>query len=728
MDTHSREIRSFFYSQYFSDGLRISIGVLVPSFILAQFGELQLGLTLSLGAVCICGVDSPGPTRYKRNAMLVCNALMFVVAMITGYARLTIYTLGVEIALFSFLFSMFTVYGTRATSVGTAVLLVMVFMIGKALEANEILRYSIVLTCGGIWYMVLSMVFFSIRPYRAAQQALAENITDVVRFLRIKADFYLPETNIESNYAKLVSQQVKVSEHQDQIRELLFKSRALVRESTNASRILILTFVDLVDMFEQILATHYDYNEMRERFRDTSILPDIANLLQQMANELDNIGYAILANSRYKIVRDFSPDLEKLKQHIDKIAAENNTSNLVLKKVLINLRDLSQKITDIHKYYNSKSSEGLIKKTNDVELVKFVNHQDFAPHILFDNLTFTSAAFKHALRVCLVCVAGFVATRSNGLLELVNFITGKRVVFGNHSYWVLLTIIVILKPGFSLSKQRNIQRVLGTLAGGLIGVVILAFVTNKTIEIVLLVFFMMGSYSFLRINYIVSVMFMTPYVLIVFRFLGTAGHYDVAKERIIDTIFGSILSIIASYTLFPSWESQQLRESLHKVLDANIRYLLTIADDLLGKPVTVTDFKLARKDVFVNSANLSATFERMVSEPKSKQSKAKDLHKFVVLNHILSSYLSTIAASLNGKKVQHLRADNFKLMRRSIAVLNDNSKKLGGKSMDLVVDKLDLGNTLDTTDPDQQLLKEQLNFVNKISVDIGRITDNLILQ
>ena len=175
MYTHSREIKSFFFSQYFSDGLRISIGVLVPSLILAQFNQLQLGLTLSLGAVCICGVDSPGPVIYKRNAMLVCNSMLLLVALITGYARLNVYTLGLEIAIFTFFFSMFTVYGVRATAIGTALLLVMVFMIGKALEPGQILKYSIALTCGGLWYMLLSMAFFTIRPYRAAQQALGEN-------------------------------------------------------------------------------------------------------------------------------------------------------------------------------------------------------------------------------------------------------------------------------------------------------------------------------------------------------------------------------------------------------------------------------------------------------------------------------------------------------------------------------------------------------------------------
>lgn len=727
MDVHSRQIKSFFFSQYFSDGLRISIGVLLPSLVLAQFNMLPLGLTLSLGAVCICGVDTPGPTRYKRNAMLICNLLLFLVAITTGFAQLNVYTLGLEVVLFSFFFSMFTVYGARATSIGTASLLVMIFMMDKAIETGEVLKYAVQITLGGVWYMLMSIIFFSIRPYRAAQQLLGENISDVVKFLRIKADFYLPETDIDANYGKLVSQQIRVSEHQDQVREILFKSRLVVKESTHASRILVLTFMDLVDMFEQIMATHYDYKEIHQRFGNTDILSNIGKLLHRMADELENEGYAILANSRYRTARNFNPDLEALKTQIDTIGTDSNGSNLVLKKILINLRNLSQKIADIFKYYNSKSAEDLIRKTDNVELIKFVNHQDYAPHIILDNLTFTSAAFKHALRVCLVCLAGFVITKSNGLLELINSFTGKKIVFGHHSYWVLLTIIVILKPGFSLSKQRNIERVAGTVIGGLIGIVVLTFVHNKTLEVLLLGLFMIGAYSFLRIHYITSVILMTPYVLILFRFLGV-GHLDVAEERIIDTILGAVLSFIASYLLFPSWESQQLRESMHKVLDANIKYLLTIAQNLAGKTVTVTDYKLARKNVFVNSANLSAAFERMTSEPKSKQKKAKDVHKFIVLNHILSSYMSTIASNLADKSLQRLRPDNLKMLKRNVAILNESSKKLGGKSMDFVTDKDSTAADINDASADQELLKEQLGFINKISSDIEKITDKLLLE
>jgi uncharacterized membrane protein YccC len=138
MKTNTREIKSFFYSQYFSDGLRMTIGILLPSLVALYFNHFDIGLTLSLGALCICTIDTPGPVMHKRNAMAIGNLILFAVAVITGFARLNVYTLGFEVVLFSFLFSMFTVYGNRAASVGTSALLVMIFMMDKAEKPGDV--------------------------------------------------------------------------------------------------------------------------------------------------------------------------------------------------------------------------------------------------------------------------------------------------------------------------------------------------------------------------------------------------------------------------------------------------------------------------------------------------------------------------------------------------------------------------------------------------------------
>ena len=714
MSKYNREINSFFYSQYFSDGLRIAIGILLPALICQYiFNRFDVGINLSLGAVCICGIDSPGPLRYKFNAMAVGNLCILLVAITTGFARLNRYTMGVEITVFSFIFSMLIVYGNRAASVGTSALLVMVLLMAKAVAPHDVLKYSLTVTAGSVWYMLFSMVFFGIRPYRAAQQALGENITHLVKFLRIKADFYRPEVDIDDNYRKLVSEQVQVSQQQDLARELLFKSRLLVKESTVGSRILILTFVDLVDMFEHIMANHYDYVFIRKQFQDTGILEIIVSLLDNMAKELDNIGYAILSNRRHNSAPDFNRGLEDLKLKIDQTGAQQSgISNIILKKILINLRDLGNEIANIFNYYNSRSSQVLIPKNEgDIERSRFVTSQDYAPHIFFDNLSWDSSSFKHALRVSLVCLVGYLIS--------------KFISQGHHSYWILLTIIVILKPGFSLSRQRNFQRLGGTILGGFAGVLIIYLLPDTKAEFFIMVALMIGTYSFLRVNYIVSVLFMTPYILILFRFLGLGG-LDIVEERITDTLIGSGVALAATYLLFPSWEFEQIKENVRFTLSANLNYLVKVAENLSDKQVSTTDYKLARKDVYVKSANLSAMFERMTSEPKKRQKKIREIHRFVVLNHILSSYIATVAGTIAGKQVQQIPADNIKSIRKSIATLNDSNKKLGGLPVEATIENKDQGADAADLSPDEVLLKDQLGFINKLSIDIARVTDTLL--
>src|SRR4051812_8751689 len=122
----TREIKTFIFSQYFSDGIRITLGVLLPSLLLAQNGHLETGIIISLGALCASIADNPGPAIHKRNGMLFCILFVCVTATLTGFINEQPLLLIFEIPIFCFFFSMFTVYGNRASSIGTAALLIMI--------------------------------------------------------------------------------------------------------------------------------------------------------------------------------------------------------------------------------------------------------------------------------------------------------------------------------------------------------------------------------------------------------------------------------------------------------------------------------------------------------------------------------------------------------------------------------------------------------------------------
>lgn len=235
---------------------------------------------------------------------------------------------------------------------------------------------------------------------------------------------------------------------------------------------------------------------------------------------------------------------------------------------------------------------------------------------------------------------------------------------------------------------------------------------------------MLGTYTFKILNYIVMVIFLTPYVLILFHFLGL-GALDVASERLMDTAIGSTLAFLASYFLFPQWESDQLRNYMASVLKANIHYLQKLNDLFTGKKILSLDYKLIRKELFVSTANLSAALHRMLSEPKNKQVHKNEIYEFVVLNHVLSSNVASLTATMNMNEQQFLYSKEFlKPVRSSISILENSLQKLDNTYVpsDRSVNYHVTGN--ENVLPDAQL-KEQLNFVCKVSGDIGKLTDSI---
>lgn len=699
-----REIKSFIFSQYFSDGIRISIGILLPSLVFYQLNLLPVGLTLSLGAMCVSIPDNPGPVIHKRNGMLFCTLFVFLTALLTGLINQYPVLLGAEILILCFFFSMFSVYGNRASSVGTAALLVMILTIDEASFA--VWEYALYILAGGIWYTLLSLSLTQIRPYRLAQQALGECISEVAAFVKIKAGFYDPATDYDENYNKLVDQQVIVHRHQDAVRELLFKSRMIVKESTITGRLLILVFVDIVDLFEQTMATHFDYRAIRERYGDTAALNGFKELITKLGEELENLSYYIISNDKPERLYHYKTELENLKLKIDQVEQEG-MNNLVLKKILINVRNMTSRIRKIYSYFDNTQLPGTEVRSPE-ELNKFVSHQDYDIKLFRENLTPGSSIFRHSIRVALMCFIGYLVS--------------KLFPLGHHSYWILLTILVILKPAYSLTKERNIQRLIGTICGGLAGALILIYIKDQTTLFIFLLLFMIGTYSFQRLNYIVSVLFMTPYTLILFSFLGES-NIAIAQERIIDTFVGSFIALTASYIILPNWEFYQIKKYIREALAANYHYLMKAADELLGKPRDVMAYKLARKEVYVSSANLGSAFQRMLSEPKSKRQNNRDVHQVVVLNHILSSYIATLITYLQQTEKPKINESHIRLIRKSLYTLSEVLKKIGAEDFKVYdMSEQQEGEPADKISSDEDdLLVTQLEFINKLIMDIQKL-------
>ena len=710
-----RNIQDFLLSTYFADGLRITIGVLLPSLILAQFGYLEFGMTLSLGALCVSVVDTPGPIVHRRNAMMVTSLLIFITSIIIGLTNRNVYVTASFLIIFSFAFSLFLLYGNRAASIGTAALLVLVLSIDDVRPWKEVIFHAFLILFGSIWYTLLSYFVYRLRPYRLVQQTLSDSISEIAAFLRSKAKFYHDHTDYEKNYAELLQLQVVVHQKQDEARELLFKTREIVRESTPEGRFLLLVFVDMVDLFEQLMSTYYNYKQLHEQFDSTGILPHYEEVINKIAFSLDEIAFALKLGTNPKLADGLIEDVNNLKTQITLLENNKDTSYntlgiIALKNIEVNIENIVDRVKTINGYFTNKENKNL--KRRDIDVQKFVSKQSFDVKLLLDNLSFKSSIFRHSVRVAIVMLIGFIVAKS------LNF---------EHSYWILLTILVISKPGFSLTKERNYQRLIGTVVGAFIGMAVLIYIQNKDTLFLILLVCMIGSYSFQRKNYVVSVLFMTPYILILFDFLGMGGM-SIARERIYDTLIGSGIALLASYSLFPNWEHEKLKTAMLDIITANKKYLEQINMLYFNKEVqnSLTSYKLARKEVYVSTANLASLFQRMFEEPKSKQLYIQELHQFTVLNHLLSSYIATLSlynkdhhfTVSNVDELKPVSMNTIYLLDLVLNNLNTHHNELS--NVPLIRRKMNVNFINQET-----MIAEQFDLIQKVAYDIFKLSEKL---
>ena len=72
-------------------------------------------------------------------------------------------------------------------------------------------------------------------------------------------------------------------------------------------------------------------------------------------------------------------------------------------------------------------------------------------------------------------------------------------------------------------------------------------------------------------------------------------------------------------------------------------YFESVAYVFTGQPYNKELSKEKRKYAWVSLANVSDAFTRMLSEPKSKRRDSKEVHRFVVLSHMLVSHMATLS-------------------------------------------------------------------------------------
>lgn len=626
-------------------------------------GQLHTGIVMSIGALCVSVADAPGVVKHRINGMLASIILVVVISDLVYLSASNIILQGLIISLGGFFFSMLNVYGNRSAAVGIAAMLIMVLSLQTPLKGFDILLHSAYTLIGGIWYMLYSILLHRLRPYKFIQQVLADYISEVAGYLRLRGNLYNTDPDYEDIDAQLLQKQISIDAQQSMLSELIFNTRAIVKESTHTGRIVMKHYMEVVELYESVMTTYQQYRLLHQQFDDTGILTSYRDIIYLLADEIEEIGHAIKTGDHSVSSHIVNQKIKETRIHFELLRKDFMNRDtfeyfVSLGRILNNLTDIAERIARMHLYSTQKPAE--IKKSENTKAYAYFSPSiDIRPILFWNNLNMSSNIFRHALRVSLALLAGFIISY---------FFKVDR------GYWVLLTIIVILKPAYSLSKRRNSDRLIGTALGVIVGMVVLFFLKNNSVLLGLMILFMLGSFIYFRTNYFLSVLLMTPYLLIFFHFLYPGILRELMVDRIVDTAIGSAIAFFASLFLVPVWERENIKQYMLAMIEASEKYYTVVATQFsIQVPVNVDEIKIARKDELVALANLSNAFTRMLSEPKRFRQGIKNIHQFVVLNHTLIGHFASLSHLLQ-KDIISFRSENLLPMIRKTNVHFNNAR------------------------------------------------------
>jgi uncharacterized membrane protein YccC len=235
----------------------------------------------------------------------------------------------------------------------------------------------------------------------------------------------------------------------------------------------------------------------------------------------------------------------------------------------------------------------------------------------------------------------------------------SQVVPLQRSYWVPLTVAVILKPDYGSVFARALQRGIGTVAGAVLGAAILAVVPfGPWLLVPLGILAALLPYGKAR-NFGLAATFLTPLVVLLIDLLTPDG-WRLASDRAIDTLLAAGVVLLIGYAPWPvSWHAH-----LPAKFAATLRVICDYMDESLvtawtgGTPdgrggerqggargrQPPWRSRLRRRSSRALS-DLRAEYQRTMSEPAAVSRRASALWPAVVaLEELLDAVTATVVA------------------------------------------------------------------------------------
>ncbi|QVY65307.1 FUSC family membrane protein [Polaribacter sp. Q13] len=618
----------YFKSVYFIKAFLVALAMAVPVFIsIYFFDNFNIGFSIALGAIFCAPSDVPGSLKHKFFGILISIILTFVVTLLIG--SFSDYLVLVPLlVILVFLISYISVFGFRASLISFAGLISLILALAHQSAEISVLEHALFIALGGVWYLSLVILSDVVLPKVQIDYLFVELLEKTSKFIKIRGKLLVEIDNRTNLLEENFKLQTEINELHETIREVVLVKRSKTVFS-NRTRRQQLIFSKIIEIYELAISNTIDYEKFDTLFKEHHEKVDEFKLLIfEVSDRLNHISKVILKQEKLTFQNNFNILLKKIENHIEiykvNVGLPEAREGVIF---LLNYKAYQEKqignLMDIVRVIDNYSKNDKIRPIKDAE--QFLTPQDYDFKKLKANFSFKSPIFRHSLRLTLTMLIGFIIGYA---IEM------------QQPYWILLTIVVIMRPSYGLTKERTKSRVVGTLIGAAVGVGIVFLTQNVIIYAIIAALSLIIGFSLVKQNYRNGAAFITLYVIFIYALINP-NILTVIKFRVMDTLIGSVLAYVANYFFWPAWEAKNIKEFLSKSIESFSEFLKQIDVLYHQKGEVPTAYSLARKEAFLQVGDLNAAYQRLAQEPKSKQENSE---LFYELMSIFNTYLSSLSS------------------------------------------------------------------------------------
>ncbi|AWV15866.1 cyclic nucleotide-binding protein [Methylobacterium sp. XJLW] len=517
------------------EGVRaaFAFGVVILLNIWIQWAPL---LTMALAANLACFCDNGGPMRARLRVLTAFSVLGGLLWAGLGLIQPLGLPVVVPVACaLIFACSYARVWSVQAQSAGNVLVVVLCIALDRPLTPEQAAVTALMFAAGGLWATFLALVIWRLHPYRPAHRAVAEvwhNLARLCGDLERLVVLPEPDTAAFDGHARGHRRGVRASIETARTMILdLARSRERVSDRT-AQALLRL------ESAEQIFSALIAVGELIDSRPDARRRALAKVFLRRLRPLLVTIARAIRD--------DVNLDLDRLEHSIARVAeglSEDPTLARLAERIVGRVR-IGAKLSTPEGYRPG----GTLTEGGSLDRwTRYVGP-------LRQNFTLASPNLRHALRASAVAAPALAATLTYA---------------GAFTHWLVMTVVLTMQPFYAATWQRALERIGGTVLGGLVGAVLAYYATSPLAEAGLILVLSIVGFAARQISYGFFVTCLTPLVVLLVELLEP-GHssWEIVAMRGGFTVLGGVIAVASCLVLWPIWEPDQVRQELRRALKA----------------------------------------------------------------------------------------------------------------------------------------------------------------